>query len=371
MKIKTDFQQYRLKRRMNSNQPHHINRYENHNFIISNLSNHIQKLEINENSKNNKEKKRNFNYSFLIPEQIMKSLLTTMNQNTKLSLNSLNLVNFIYQTYNKGINIIQETNNKNKSTNVENCLNQRKFITNFNPNFSVYSTVIGEGENNNKIFENFKNVSNEDILNFNESYNKENCSNFISPNNIFFKKNFSIKNIDSNYNHIINRKIPKNNYKSISTKDIKNILKRRNSSIIQNNEKKENKNKKLRYRLLTNKYNDPNNDINFALLPIKDIFTKFKKIEKIPPSINNKNIRSSYVKKNKNINGNDNPQMIKLFTEKYEKEKENFNNILFDECIELRKKKFKLESFIKRFANKHFVEKLYKAKEYSLKKCNN
>jgi hypothetical protein len=62
--------------------------------------------------------------------------------------------------------------------------------------------------------------------------------------------------------------------------------------------------------------------------------------------------------------------MIKLFTEKYEKEKENFNNILFDECIELRKKKFKLESFIKRFANKHFVEKLYKAKEYSLKKSN-
>jgi hypothetical protein len=142
MKIKTDFQQYRLKRRMNSNQPHHINRYENHNFIISNLSNHIQKLEINENSKNNKEKKRNFNYSFLIPEQIMKSLLTTMNQNTKLSLNSLNLVNFIYQTYNTGINIIQDKN-RNKSTNVENCLNQRKFVTNYNPNCSVYSTVMG------------------------------------------------------------------------------------------------------------------------------------------------------------------------------------------------------------------------------------
>ena len=37
----------------------------------------------------------------------------------------------------------------------------------------------------------------------------------------------------------------------------------------------------------------------------------------------------------------------------------------------LEKKKFKLESFIKRFTNKHFVEKLYKAKEYSLKKCWN
>ena len=371
MKIKTDFQQYRLKKRMNRNQPNHINRYENHNFIASNLSNHIQKLEINENIKNNREKKRNFNYSFFIPEQIMKSLLTTMNQNTKLSLNSLNLVNFIYQTYNKGINIIQEEKNRNKSTNIEDCLNQRKFITNYKPDFSVYSTVIGEGSNNNKIFESFKNVSNEDIITFNESYNKENCSNFISPNNIFFKKNVSMKNIDSNYNHIINNKKPKNKYKSISTKDIKYILKRRNSSIIQKSEKKAIKNKKLRYRLLTNKYNDSNNDINFALLPIKDIIAKLKKIEKMPPSINNKNLKSSYIKKNKSVNDKDNPQTIKLFTEKYEKEKENFNNILFDECIELRKKKFKLESFIKRFANKHFVEKLYKAKEYSLKKCNN
>ena len=370
MKIKTDHQQYQLKRRMNSNQPYHINRYENYNFIISNLSNHIKKLSINENTKNNKEKRKNFNYTFLIPEQIMKSLLTTMSQNTKLSINSLNLVNFIYQTYNTGINIIQEKKNRNKSTNVENCLNQRKFITNYNPNLSVYSTVIGEGGNNNKIFENFKNISNEDIINVNESYNKENCSNYISPNNIFFKKNFSMKNIDSNYNHIINKKKQKNTFKSISAKDIKYILKRRNSSIIQNNEIKTNKIKKLRYKLLTNKYNDSNNDINFALLPIKDIFTKLKKFEKMPPSTNNKNIKSSYVKKNKNVNGNDNPQIIKLFTEKYEKEKENFNNILFDECIELRKKKFKLESFIKRFTNKHFVEKLYKAKEYSLKKCN-
>ena len=370
MKIKTDFQQNRQKKRFNSNQSYHINRYENHNIIVSNLANHIQKLEINENSKNKREKKRNFNYSFFIPEQIMKSLLASMNQNTKLSLNSLNLVNFIYQTYNKGLDIIQEKQNRNKSSNVENCLNQRKFITNYNPNFSVYSTVIGEKGNNNKIYESFKNVSNEDIMNVNESYNKENCSNFISPNNIFFKKNFSMKNIDSNYNHIINNKKPKNKYKYISTKDIKYILKRRNSSIIQNSDKKTNNNKKLIYRLFTNKYYDSNNNINFALLPIKDIVAKLKKIEKIPPSINNKNIKSAYIKKNKNINRIDNPQTIKLFTEKYEKEKENFNNILFDEYIELRKKKFKLESFIKRFANKHFVEKLYKAKEYSLKKYN-
>ena len=59
---------------------------------------------------------------------------------------------------------------------------------------------------------------------------------------------------------------------------------------------------------------------------------------------------------------------MKLFSKKYEKEKEDFNNILFDECIEFRKKKFKLESFIKRFTNKHFVEKLYRVKENALQK---
>jgi hypothetical protein len=371
MEIKPGLQPYYLKKIKNFNQTNHINRYENH--IFSNISNYTKKLDINENSKNYAEKTKKIYNSFFIPEQILKSLLTTMNKNTKLSLNSLNTINFIYQTYNKGINIIQPgKTNRHKSMNVENCLNQRKFITNYNPNFSVYSTIIGEGGNSTKILDNFKNVSNEEILNVNDSYNKENCSNFISPNNIFFKKNVSMKNIDSNYNHLINKaKIKnKNKYKAINKKDFKYkfIHQRSNSCSIQNNDIKNHENKKIRYELLSNKYNLSNNFINFALLPIKDILEKFQKIEKIPPSINNRNIKSSFHRKNKIINEKDNPQAIKIFTEKYEKEKENFNNILFDECIELRKKKFKLESFIKRFTNKHFVEKLYKAKEYSLKK---
>ena len=371
MEIKPDLQPYYLKKIKNFNQINHINRYENH--IFSNISNYTKKLDINENNKNYVEKTKKSYNSFFIPEQILKSLLTTMNKNTKLSLNSLNTINFIYQTYNKGINIIQPGKaNRHKSMNVENCLNQRKFITNYNPNFSVYSTIIGEGGNNTKILDNFKNVSNEEILNVNDSYNKENCSNFISPNNIFFKKNVSMKNIDSNYNHLINKaKIKnKNKYKAINKNDFKYkfIHQRSNSCNIQNNDMKNHENKKIRYKLLSNKYNVSNNFINFALLPIKDILEKFQKIEKIPPSINNRNIKSSFYRKNKIINEKDNPQAIKIFTEKYEKEKENFNNILFDECIELRKKKFKLESFIKRFTNKHFVEKLYKAKEYSLKK---
>ena len=86
-----------------------------------------------------------------------------------------------------------------------------------------------------------------------------------------------------------------------------------------------------------------------------------KKIEKIPPSNNNKNIKSSYIKKNKNINGIDNPQIIKLFTEKYEKEKENFNSILFDEYIELRKK-FKLEILLKDLLIKVLLKNFTKLK---------
>ena len=372
MEIKPDFQPYYIKKVISIQQPGLISRYGNHNFAKSNISNYAKKFGINEISKDYKEIKKKMINSFFIPDQIMKSLLTTMNKNTKLSLNSLNTINFIYQTYNKGMNIIQQgNNNRHNSSNVENCLNQRKFITNYNPNFSMYSTIIGEGGNSTKILENFKNVSNEEMQNVNESYNKENCSNSISPNNIFFKKNFSMKNIDSNYNHLINKTKTKtkNKYKAINKKDFKYkyIHQRRNSCNIQNNDINENENKKIRYKLLSNKYNMPNNFINFALLPIKDIFTKLQKIEKIPPSINNRNIKSSFIRKNK-MNEKDNPRAIKIFTEKYEKEKENFNNILFDECIELRKKKFKLESFIKRFTNKHFVEKLYKAKEYSLKK---
>ena len=61
-------------------------------------------------------------------------------------------------------------------------------------------------------------------------------------------------------------------------------------------------------------------------------------------------------------------EFLKVFSQKYEKEKEDFSNILFDEGIEFRKKKFKLDSFIQKFTNKHFVEHLYRIKENALHK---
>ena len=232
MKINVDSQQKQIRKRINSSKPHPINKFENINHNISNLSNNnnIKNIEINENTKNYKPKIKYFDNTFLIPEQVMKTLLISMNKNTHLSLNSLNLVNFIYQSYNKGINIVKSPKNiRNKSENIENCVNQRKFITNFNPNFSMYSKIIGEGNKNN-IYENIKFNHNEELININDNdsfNNKDNCSNLILPNNSFFKKNVSMKNIDSNYNRIINKnkKKLKTKYKIINNKDYKNIFK--------------------------------------------------------------------------------------------------------------------------------------------------
>ena len=369
MKIKTDFQQNKLKNHMNTIHPQHINRFENNNFINTNILDHIAKTKKNEEQKDFNEKRRNINYTYLIPNKIMKTLLTSMNKNNHMPLNNFNSINFIYQTYEKGIDILQHKKiNRNKSSNIENCVNQRKIFTNYNPNFSIFSTIIGNGANGNEMYENFKSGNNDELMNFNESFNnKENCSNLILPNN-FFKNNFSMKNIDSNHTSLINKRKYKKKFKPVNIMNTRYIVKRNNSCKIEDDR---NFNKsKTNNKLLSNnnEYDTSNNFANFALLPLKNIYSKYKKIEKLSPSSNNRNIKSSMHRKTKYNNEKENPLTIKMFTEKYEKEKENFNNILFDECIELRKKKFKLESFIKRFTNKHFVEKLYKAKEYSVKK---
>ena len=362
MNIQSDF--HKNKKRMKLSKSPCKNHQEPQNTDFSNIFDRIKKLKMKENVKASKEKSPK--KMAFIPDQIMKSLLITMNKNTPLSLNNFNSINFIYQTYNKGINIVNQIkNNNNRNKNIENCVNKRKFLANYNPNISMYSTVLIEPSKNNNIYENFKN---DEIFNINESFNnKENSSNFISSNNNFFKKNFSMKNIDSNHNTLnLKRKI-KTKYKALNNKDFKYILKRNNSCKDENLKYEETK--KIKNKLFNNKKNEvENNILNFALLPINIIIEKIKKIEKAPCSAINRNVKSNINKRHKINNDKENPIFLKMFTEKYEKEKENFNNILFDECIELRKKKFKLESFIKRFTNKHFVEKLYKAKEYALKK---
>ena len=51
-----------------------------------------------------------------------------------------------------------------------------------------------------------------------------------------------------------------------------------------------------------------------------------------------------------------------LSVKQYEDEKFRYTQLLFDENVELNKKKFKLESFINKFSDRNFVEALFKAK---------
>ena len=343
--------------------------------MIRNFSSHLR---INENNKvNNKslieqfknldkdiyEKNLNNNYSFSIPKKIMKSLLTTINKNSPSSLNSLNSVNFIYQIYEKGINIFQNNNNySKKNTNIENCVFQEPLKTNFNTNINK-SMLTGREYN-----ENYENVKIADNLNFYESYlNKDNSIKSI------FKKNNSTKNLTSNYISFINKSNFRKKYRLSNEKITKKFLKKKNISCNQQeNEKNSNQPNNIRFKFVKNRYDKLNypNNFNFGLLP-RSIYNKNKKVEKIPQCVRNRNIKGAKTKTKNYLSDKETQLTLKMFTDKYEKEKENFNDILFDECIELRKKKFKLESFIKKFTNKHFVEKLYRAREFSLKKNAN
>ena len=80
MKINADSQQKQIKKRIYSTKPHPINKFENLNNNISSTSNNnnnIKNIEINENNKNYKPTIQKYDNSFLIPEQIMKTLSLT------------------------------------------------------------------------------------------------------------------------------------------------------------------------------------------------------------------------------------------------------------------------------------------------------
>ena len=248
-------------------QSHSINNYTN---LINNVYN-IHKLDKTK----------------LMKRKIMVSLLKAMDKNYNMYLNNINSINFIYQIFGKGINMINHNKiNMNKTQSIMNCVRKNKFFTPINTN----------------------------------KFNKYNQT----------PKHFKLK-----------------------IKEIKTPLKRSNSCCVKDG-------KKLNVKK------------NFVLLPLKNILLK-KTIENChhPPVLKHK-YRTSIIYKEKNVieeeKKKEYQENLKIFSKKYEKEKEDFNNILFDECIEFRKKKFKLESFIKRFTNKHFVEKLYRVKENALQK---
>ena len=339
MRIKNNSQKNEINKRMIRNFSSHLRINDNNKMNNQNLLEQFKKFD-----KDIYEKSITNNYSFSIPKKIMNSLLTTINKNSPSSLNSLNSVNFIYQIYEKGINFFQ--NNNNKKTNINN------------------SMIFGK-ENNEK----YENVKNNDIigdkLNFNESYlNKDN---FIKS---IFKRNYSTKNLNPNYTSLISKGKFKSKYKLLNDTISTKFLKKRSSSCKhQENEKNSNHLNNIRFKVTKNRYDKLNylNNLNVGFVP-RSIYNKNKKVEKMPQFARNKNLKSSKAKTKNYLSDKETQLTLKMFTNKYEKEKEHFNDILFDECIEFRKKKFKLESFIKQFTNKHFVEKLYRARESTLKK---
>ena len=272
---------------------------ESHSF--NNTSNIYNLITNNRNTNNISQKY--FYRNNGIKKKVMVSLLKAMNRNTHMCLNNINSLNFIYQAYGKGMNIINNDKNLNlnKTQNIMNCLQNNKFNTSFS--FNNESNKISIFKNTHNFF----------------STKKPNEPKFILKSN-----------------------------------NSKKYIKRSNSCYT----KKKNKNQKE----------------NFILLPIKNILIK-KTIEnyQIPNIVKHKDKeRTSIIFRKKELVEEEKQkefiENLKIFSEKYEKEKEDFNNILFDEFIEIKKKKFKLESFIKKFSNNHFVEKLYKIKEFALQK---
>jgi hypothetical protein len=279
----------------------------NDNSNKADIFNHIY-------NKNNNIINRNNNKKDLLKRKIMVSLLKEMDKNTNICLNNINSINFIYQIYGKGINIIQhEKNELNKTQSIMNCMRKHKFYTQINTNKNYKTSKLSFVSAENNKFHTF--YSTDKLILSNKSKHKPNLIN----------------------------------------KSRKKPLKRSNSCCI-NNPKK-------------------NHKENFVLLPLKNILLK-KSIENfnhipVMPVVKHKTRTSIIYKKREIIEEEKEREYknnLKLFSIKYEKEKEDFSNILFDECVELRKKKFKLDSFIKRFTNKHFVEKLYRIKENALQK---
>ena len=270
------------------------------------------------NIKNNNKSKVHFNKDNNIKRKIMVSLLKAMNRNTHMNLNNINSLNFVCQAFGKGMNIINNEKNRNlnRTQNIINCLRKNKFYTNIYPN--------------------------ENIRSF--SYNNENgkISLYKEANKNIFRKKSNEQKL------------------TLKTNEIKKYVSRSTSCYIKNIRRS-------------------NQSENFILLPIKNVLIKktlenynnVPNIEKHKENKENKERTSIIFKKKKLIEEEKEKELrenLKVFSVKYEKEKEDFNNILFDECIDLRKKKFKLESFIKKFTNNHFVEKLYKIKELALQK---
>ena len=265
----------------------------------------------------------------MIENKIIEHLLTSINKLHQNSLGSLNSANFLYQIFEKGKNIIENPNKKSQELIIKNCLiNKELFKERSNtycnlPMYSVKNNFISNNESKN--YNGFKSLASSldinALTNFETTQNKiktKSHINSVKRNEISNKNNMKFDDNFVNKLKIVGRKAKK----IIDNDRLEHLglISKKNYMECQNNRSSSNKKTPSKKKL---------NLVN---------------------------------KKNKRVEAFD-KENLKLFSEKYQKDKKDFNMILFDECINPRRKKVSLENFIKQFSDEHFIEKLYLAQE--------
>ena len=259
----------------------------------------------------------------MIESKIIDHLLTSIHRHPQNTLGSLNSANFLYQIFEKGKHIIENTNKKSQELIIKNSLkNKGSFKERCNTDCNIPTYSITENFTPTHVRKNYNRLKTltstfelNSMKNFESSKNKTKLKKYIS----LVEKNDSSKKYNNRYENY-------GNHFKISGKTKKSI---------------------------------ENNGIeHLALIPIKNYIecqsNCISSTRKIPFKK-----KLNFVNKNYKRVGTFDKKNLKLFSEKYQKEKKDFNNILFDECINPRKKKIPLENFIKQFSDVHFIEKLY------------
>lgn len=319
-----------------------------------------------------------------MPKRIINSLLIRIHKIQNGSLNSINSANLMFHALEKSRSIMEDSKLKNNNiitgTRIKNLKNNNiSYICDSTVNYNTSNLSSNNFMNITTI--NFshdlkKGISppkqsysylykNKQSYNYGNSTNKNGKNSFILFHNNKIRKDlknkFRLKQVNS---------CDLSLKKLYGNQDLDSEFTNKNLKLIHNMSKSEKENEKNQ-KSTKNKNNnfDSNTKIFMALIPRKKISMKFKSKSFID-FLNEKNKETlqiqvkndNYIKDNKNYTKDNKLKSLKLFSDKYERAKENFNNILFDEYMDFKQKKPRLEGFIGEFSNKNFVEKLARAK---------
>ena len=261
----------------------------------------------------------------LLEDKIKERLLTSINKHSQNSLGSLNSANFLYQIYEKGKNIIENPNKESKELVIKNSFKNKTSFKERSNTFSNMPTYY---------------ITN----NFNISQNTR-------------KKYNRLKTLTSTFelNSLPNFESPQSNTK------IKNYIDLAKKNELSNTKNTRYENSLVKLKIVdgkAKKLTDSNGIEHLALIPKKNFIECQNKCNSNNRKIPTKKKLYLVNKKYKRAETYD-KDSLKVFSEKYKKDKKDFNNILFDEYINPKKKKVPLENFIKQFSDVHFIDKLY------------